>query len=280
MAPIGASTPCPIRPSSDPLPIGKDRRIYAGGQDEIGYFSPDPTGVLVFTSLRNLIPEKERSFADIWDIIPGGDDIFFRSVHKILQLTNQTMIAYPAVSEWAFIGVHENQLIAQDMSHGLLKFNQGTWQPIMRREDIPPGLYTSAMIPIGKDSSLLATLKDGVFVLSAGGSPLPVPRPQRHRQGDHLRRPGPRAQRFALSTSLGGCHVFNRNGELVQSFSRKEGLQNNNITSIFRDRNNNLWLGLDNGIDFIAYDNAIKHIYPENLNEGSGYAALIHDDQL
>ncbi|WP_315822793.1 triple tyrosine motif-containing protein [Paraflavitalea speifideaquila] len=66
----------------------------------------------------------------------------------------------------------------------------------------------------------------------------------------------------------------------MQSFSRKEGLQNNNITSIFRDRNNNLWLGLDNGIDFIAYDNAIKHIYPENLNEGSGYAALIHQNHL
>jgi len=273
--------PLPNKTIVRSIAIGKDKRIYAGGQDEIGYFSPDSTGILVFTSLKHLIPEKERSFADIWDIIPWGDDIFFRSIHKILQFTNQTIIAYPAVSEWAFMGVHDNQLIAQDMTYGLLKFGQGTWQPLMRREDIPPGLYTSAIIPMGKDSSLLATLKDGVFVLSAGRL-TPFRSPDLNAIARETLYGGLALGHnwFALATSLGGCHVFNRKGELVQSFSRKEGLQNNNITSIFRDRNNNLWLGLDNGIDFIAYDNAIKHIYPENLNEGSGYAALIHHNNL
>ncbi len=133
--------PLPNKTIVRSIAIGKDRRIYAGGQDEIGYFSPDTTGVLVFTSIKQLIPEKERSFADVWDIIPWGNDIFFRSVHKILQLTNQTVTVYPAVSEWAFMGIHDNQLVAQDMSHGLLKFNQGSWQPLMRREDIPRIVY-------------------------------------------------------------------------------------------------------------------------------------------
>ncbi|HMJ46582.1 MAG TPA: triple tyrosine motif-containing protein, partial [Ferruginibacter sp.] len=59
-----------------------------------------------------------------------------------------------------------------------------------------------------------------------------------------------------------------------------EGLQNNNILDIFLDKENNLWLGLDNGIDFIAYNNAIKHIYPDYLNEGSGYAASIYNNEL
>lgn len=273
--------PLPNKTIVRSIAIGKDKRIYAGGQDEIGYFSPDSTGRLVFTSLKHLIPDKERSFADIWDIIPWGNDIFFRSVHKILQLTNQTIIVYPAVSEWAFMGVHDKQLIAQDMSHGLLKFAQGTWQPLVGQESMPPGLYTSTLIPMGNDSSLLATLKDGLFTLS-GGRVTPFHSPALDMVAKETVYGGLALGHdwFALATSLGGCYIFNRKGELVQSFSRKEGLQNNNITSIFRDRNNNLWLGLDNGIDFIAYDNAIKHIYPENLNEGSGYAALIHNNQL
>ncbi|MBO9565645.1 MAG: hypothetical protein J7621_22915 [Niastella sp.] len=273
--------PLPNKTIVRSIAIGKDKRIYAGGQDEIGYFSPDSTGVLAFTSLKHLIPEKERSFADIWDIIPWGNDIFFRSIHKILQYSNQTMIVYPAASEWAFMGIHSNQLVAQDMSYGLLRFGQGTWQPLMRHEDMVPGLYTSALIPVGKDSSLLTTLKDGLFLL-AGNRLTPFRSPGLAAISKETIYGGLALGRdwFALSTSLGGCHVFNMKGELVQSFTRKEGLQNNNITSIFRDRNNNLWLGLDNGIDFVAYDNAIKHIYPENLNEGSGYAALIHDNYL
>ncbi|MDF2188025.1 triple tyrosine motif-containing protein [Paraflavitalea sp. CAU 1676] len=273
--------PLPNKTIVRSIAIGRDRRIYAGGQDEIGYFSPDSTGTLRYTSLKHLIPDKERSFADIWDIIPYGSDVFFRSIHKILQYTNKTIIAYPAVSEWAFMGLHQQQLVAQDMSHGLLYFHQGTWQPLLPTDELQKGLYTSALISIGKDSSLMATLKDGVFLL-ANGRLSRFTSPDIDRIARETIYGGLALGRnwFALSTSLGGCHIFNREGELIQSFSRKEGLQNNNITSIFRDRNNNLWLGLDNGIDFVAYDNAIKHIYPENLNEGSGYAALIHQDHL
>src|SRR5687768_16144722 len=39
--------------------IALDRtRIYAGGQDELGYFSPDAQGILQYTSLKNLIPRQ------------------------------------------------------------------------------------------------------------------------------------------------------------------------------------------------------------------------------
>jgi ligand-binding sensor domain-containing protein len=52
------------------------------------------------------------------------------------------------------------------------------------------------------------------------------------------------------------------------------------VYSIFSDSDSNLWLCLDNGIDFIAYNNAIKHIYPEKQNNGSGYASLIYNGAL
>jgi ligand-binding sensor domain-containing protein/DNA-binding CsgD family transcriptional regulator len=273
--------PLPNKTIVRSIAIGTDKRIYAGGQDEIGYFSPDSTGQLIFTSLRNLVPPKERSFADVWDIVAYGKDVFFRSSGKILQLSNQTIIAYPAASEWVFMGLHQQKLIAQDISHGLLVFNQGTWQPLVQEEALPRGLYVSALVPVGKDSSLLTTLKDGLFLLS-GNQITPFHSPDLDAIAKETIYAGVPLGRnwFALATSLGGCYIFNRKGEHIQSFSRREGLQNNNITSIFRDRNNNLWLGLDNGIDFIAYDNAIKHVYPENLNEGSGYAALLHDNYL
>ncbi|MDB5193579.1 MAG: hypothetical protein JWQ96_3142, partial [Segetibacter sp.] len=83
-----------------------------------------------------------------------------------------------------------------------------------------------------------------------------------------------------LATSLGGCFIIDKKGNLVQSFSLAEGLQNNNVRYPFLDKNRNLWLGLDNGIDFLAYDNAIKHIYTDRQNEGGGYSALIHKNAL
>src|ERR1700682_4441490 len=39
--------------------IGPDRKIYVGGQNEIGFFSPDQKGELTYTSLLFLLPVKE-----------------------------------------------------------------------------------------------------------------------------------------------------------------------------------------------------------------------------
>jgi hypothetical protein len=56
--------------------MGKDNRIYAGGQDDFGYFSPDRNGKLCFTSLKHLLPKKDFSFTDIWNIVIMGNDVF------------------------------------------------------------------------------------------------------------------------------------------------------------------------------------------------------------
>ncbi|MEI9943587.1 MAG: hypothetical protein WDN26_05145 [Chitinophagaceae bacterium] len=50
-------------------------------------FPPDKTGRLVYTSLRELIPDIDRKFADIWDISSYGGDVFFRSNNKLFRYT-------------------------------------------------------------------------------------------------------------------------------------------------------------------------------------------------
>ena len=85
--------------------------------------------------------------------------------------------------------------------------------------------------------------------------------------------------RIALATNNSGIYIIDKLGNIIQSFSKTEGLQNNNILSIFLDKQSNLWLGLDNGIDFIAYNSAIKQITP-NFQDGSGYTALLHENRL
>src|SRR6202012_5533313 len=39
-------------------------------------------------------------------------------------------------------------------------------------------------------------------------------------------------------------------------------------------------VAMDNGIDFVAYNTAITHIYPDKSNELAGYAARIYQGKL
>ena len=263
------------------LAMGKDNRIYAGGQDDFGYFTPDRNGKLCFTSLKNLLSKKDYSFTNIWNIVTIGNDVFFRSKEKIFQYNSYSITVYPAPSEWAFLGLGNNILIAQDKKTGLMKFNNGLWTSYLDQEPLPPGFIVSSLFSLGNDSSFLTTITSGFYVLYkdkltpfrfAGFNPLQNQRILTAIQVNQ--------DWIAVGTNMNGCYVINKKGEVIQNLSRKEGLQLNNILALFLDKDKNLWLGLDDGIDFIAYNNAIKHIYPERLNEGKGYTSLVYQDTL
>ena len=273
--------PLPNKSVVRAVAIGQDNKIYAGGEDDFGYFSPDRNGKLLYTSLKGLLSEKNNTFSDIWNIVPYGNDIFFQCREKIFQWNNGSITVYPAATEWQFLGHSNGHLIAQDGKNGLLEFSEGLWTPFVKRSALPPGFLITNIFSIGKDSSFLTTVNTGFFVLCNDTiTPFRFAGPNPFQNQRILTTIPVNKDWIAVGTNLDGAYIMNRQGEIIQNLSRKEGLQNNNILKLFLDRNNNLWLGLDNGIDFIAYNNFIKHIYPEKLNEGLGYTSIIYDKQL
>lgn len=275
------SYPLPNKTVVRSIAIGKDNRIYAGGQDDFGYFSPDRNGRLVYTSLKPLLSEKDYAFSDIWNIVPYGNDVFFLCREKIFQLNNRSIIVYPAVSEWLFLGESNHQLIAQDGRNGLLLFRDGLWSPFVKEQALPSSYLVTCLFPIGKDSSFLGTVNTGFYILSGNViTPFHFAGPNPFGNERVLTAIAVNEDWLAIGTNLDGTFIVNKKGEIIQNLSRKEGLQNNNILMLFIDRDKNLWLGLDNGIDFIAYNNSIKHIYPEKLNEGLGYTSIVYNKEL
>ncbi len=273
--------PLPHKTIIRSLAIGKDNRIYVGGQDDFGYFAPDKTGKLEFTSLKTFLSDKDFFNTDVWNTIASEDNIFFRSKGKIYQWDNHTVTVYPATAEWEFLGLSNQKLIAQDAHDGLLQFTNGLWQPVLKDTALSGKFIVSSMLPFGRDSTFITTINTGFYILAnnklskfqvAGADPFAN---QRVLTATTITNDW-----IAIGTNLAGCMIIDKKGNVIQNISRKEGLQINNILYLFVDNKHNLWIGLDNGIDFIAYNNAIKHLYPEKLNEGEGYASLIYKNQL
>lgn len=254
-------------------------RIYVGGQDEVGYFSPSANGSLQYVSLINKLPEKARSFGDVWDIVSFEDNIFIRTNSRIFRLKNDNISVYPAPAEWAYLGVCNSVVYAQDYQNGLLKFDNGNWQPIASAI-LPKDDPVTAILPLKNDTCLLATLKTGLFIATIKGVEKfsnthdAVFRAERIYSGISL---GDKS--LGLATSNHGFYVLDKSLHIIQSFSRAEGLQNNNVLSAYYDRQGNIWLGLDNGIDFIGYSSAIKQVNPAS-QDGSGYAVAIYDNKI
>src|SRR5690606_19459942 len=107
--------PLPHKTIVRSIKISTDGKIYVGAQDEIGYFIPEKNGNLNFVSLKNLIPEKERDFSDIWDITIIKNEIFFRTTDKIFHLKDNNMTVYIPERLWEFMSEVDGKLYAQDI---------------------------------------------------------------------------------------------------------------------------------------------------------------------
>ena len=260
--------------------IGEDNNIYVGGQDEFGYFAPAANGRLSYHPLTQLIAAKDKSFGDVWDIVSFKNSIFFRTAVKIYKITGQAVAVYTAPTEWSYMGICQGRLYAHDHKNGLLVFENNVWSPLLVKNILPFNDPVTAIIPLRQDSVLITTLKSGVYILSATNLvKLNTPTTALIEKQRIYTATAINADWIALGTTNGGVYIIDIKGQLIQSFSKTEGIQNNNVLSIFLDKQSNLWLGLDNGIDCIAYNSAIKRISP-NIQDGSGYTAIIYNNNF
>ena len=267
--------PLPNKTIMRSIAIDKNGIIYAGGQGEMGYFVPNERGFLKYISLTPLLPAKERSFADIWEIEIIGESVFFRASERmIMELRNKAISFHPPISGWQFMKKMGTVLYAQDQKNGLYIYKNNAWR-LAANNQLLSGSIISGMIQTGKESSLILTYdrksltlrRDSLF--NNSGFELPASdfnfsKVTEINKGE-----------FIAATTTDGCLIMKNDGKFVQKISRKEGLQNNNVISVFLDRDKNLWAGLNNGISFIAYNSAIKYITPNKENEAAGFSAKI-----
>lgn len=260
------------------LAIAEDGRIYIGSQSEFGYFQPDQNGILSYTSIK--VPDTEKDFADIWDVIPIGPKVFFRAHRKLFMYSSGKVTAYDA-KNWNFMGYANGNLIAHEIEKGMLRFQDGVWKPFLEKGALPPNARITSFTAISKDSALLTTLRHGMFILQKNElTSFNTPTTQKIAEENIYASTMISADKIAVATNMAGCFIINKKGEFIQRLSKQDGLQNNNVLSIFTDKDQNLWIGQDNGIDLVAYNQAIKHIYPDNQEHSAGYSALIHQNNL
>lgn len=258
----------------------KDEKIFVGGQDELGYFSPTQNGTLAYHSLVSALPSKVRSFGDVWDIVSVNKHVFFRTSVAIFKLSEGRMSVYDPNSEWTFLGISGEKIYAHDFKTGLKIFEDNAWVPLPNQEKLPPSVIPTAILPLKKGTSLLSTLKNGLYTIDKDG----ITKLQKNTNAlfENERIYSATAidgKSIALATTNGGVYIINFNGDIIQGFSKREGLQTNNILSVFADKEHNLWLGLDNGIDFVAYNSPIKQLNPL-LQNASGYTAMVFENKF
>ncbi len=254
--------------------------IYVGAFEEFGYFAPDHNGKLTYHSLVELVPDTARLFDEIWKIHKVYDELIFQSFSYLFVYNNgEISIIEPGEKGFGHSFFALNSVFVVDYSKGLLRLKKGRVELVSNH---PLFFYNEVrcILPFDNNSLLIGLVNHGLFLLS-GGQLIPWQTDVNKQLIEHIVFCGEKLKggHFVFGSIFNGIYITNQQGKILQHINRYKGLQNNTVLSLFEDRQGSLWLGLDNGIDYIEINSPLS-VFDHNHNLGSVYTSLVHNETL
>uniref|UniRef100_UPI0035692849 two-component regulator propeller domain-containing protein n=1 Tax=Ancylomarina sp. TaxID=1970196 RepID=UPI0035692849 len=261
------------------LAVDSLQRIYVGAYNEFGYLEPDHQGKLSYHSLVDLIPEAERDFSEIWQIFPYEDGILFHSFQKVLFYKDGKITTFNSETEFHYSFMLGNQLFIQEKEKGLCLWDK------QKAEQVSGGgffkdLEIVSILPYSDHSMIIATATSGLFMFDGDKVQIWDASLNEIFEKDQLFSGISLGDRFyAFGSVVNGIYILDKSGHLVQHINSDKGLQNNTILCLFQDQEENLWLGLDNGIDYLEISSPLS-LLKTNRDIGTGYTSIVYDNYL
>ncbi len=256
-------------------------KIFTGAYMEFGFWEKDPKGKLIYSSLLPLLSEKMLEDEHIWNIVTFKEWVLFRSLNRIYFYNTNSKKFNIIKSNNAIINVYivDNQVYYNVSNEGIYIIKAGKPELIIKEPLFDDELIVKIC---QKDNDLLLLTKNSGFYIYKENRVI-----KWNTEVDEL------LSNFHIYSSLqiqnggillgtiaNGLIYLDKNGKLLYHFDQDNGLNNNTILSIYEDIDNNIWVGLDDGLNCINIDSAIKIYNDKKGKLGTVYASIVYQDYL
>ncbi|RYJ52367.1 histidine kinase [Flavobacterium petrolei] len=246
-------------------------RIYSGSYKEFGYWYRK-NGKMIYVSISDTTKVFDESDnEEVWKIFKFKGKIYFQSFNGLFQYDGKIIkkSKFDFLVSYCFpVG---NDLLVASVEKGIYKMNNSKFEKIEGWSILENNVIHA--IQKHQNKTYFFTKKNGVYVeengvLSAWKSSL----------NDILKAANINVAKFIKSNKLiigtanKGVYIFDLNSGAYKNINRNNVLMNNSILSIELDKENDLWLGLDNGIAHIEVNSPISIFYDNSGILGSVYS--------
>ncbi|WP_133508825.1 triple tyrosine motif-containing protein [Flavobacterium chryseum] len=258
-----------------------DNKVYTGCYMNFGYWTRQANGKLKYTSLSDTIKNKILDDEQFWNILKYDQWILFQSLNRIFIYDTKTK-SFKIISPKNGVVKSfstKNSIYYQTINEGLFEIEGGKGKlisdnPILKK-------FTIVNVFTIDDGLLIQTQLDGFYKLT-GTALTPfstevdaqikasfVYSSQRLQDGS-----------YALGTVSNGIFILSNSGKLNYHISQSKGLSNNTALSLFEDRDQNVWVGLDNGINCINLQTPVHSFTDDTGVLGTVYASIAFNGML
>lgn len=251
-------------------------RIYSGSYKEFGYWYRKDGKMHYVSITKNLRLFDEKDNEEIWKIFRFNGSLYFQSFNDVFIYDGKHIkkIKFPFLISYCFV-VDKNLYVAS-VDKGIFRMNGS-------KIANPKGwnvLKNTVVHAIEKynGKTYIFTHKKGIFIvekngLSAWKNPL----------NETLKGTGINVAKFikknklVIGTGNKGVFIYDFSTQTFKNIDRNNVLMNNSVLCIGFDKEEDLWLGLDNGIAHVEVNSPISFFYDNSGILGSVYSVATID---
>ncbi|MBS7253358.1 helix-turn-helix and ligand-binding sensor domain-containing protein [Flavobacterium branchiicola] len=246
-------------------------RIYSGSYKEFGYWHRE-NGEMHYVSItKNLRLFDEKDNEEIWKIFRFNGALYFQSFNDIFIYDGKHIqkIKFPFLISYCF-AVDQNLYVAS-VSKGMFKMN-GSKITNPKGWNVLKNTVVHAVEKY-KEKTYIFTQKKGIFIVEREGL-----KPWNNPLNETLKSNGINVAKFikndklVIGTGNKGVFIYDLSKDTFKNIDRNNVLMNNSVLSIGLDKEEDLWLGLDNGIAHVEVNSPISFFYDNSGILGSVYS--------
>ncbi|MEM5565016.1 triple tyrosine motif-containing protein [Psychroserpens sp. AS72] len=258
-----------------------DNRIYTGCYMEFGYWERNPVGTLEYNSLSQKLNIDLIEDEQIWNIITLDDWIIFQSLKRIYIINSLDLSVniINSQTELSKMLINNGTIYFQKKGIGLFKILNGKESLVSDHEILKTKRVVNVFQHV--DKFLIQTQEQGFFVFTSEDiKQWDIPANEMLFKTSVFNSLQLNDGTFVLGTISSGAILMSSEGKIKYQINQDNGLINNTVLSLFQDVDENVWLGLDNGISFINLTSPYHIFKDDSGNLGTVYTSLTVDDML
>lgn len=251
-------------------------KIYSGSYKEFGYWIRKNAKMQYVSISDNTKVFNESDNEEIWKIFRLKDVIYFQSFNALFQYDGKTIkrLKFPFLASYCF--VINNRILVASVDKGVYELKNSNFYKIENWSALENNVIHSIEQYQGK--IYFFTKKNGVYIEDNGlliswKNPL----------NEILKKGSINVAKFVknnklvIGTANNGVYIIDFNTQSYKNINRNNVLMNNSILSITIDKENDLWLGLDNGIAHIEVNSPVSIFHDNSGALGSVYSVVKTD---
>lgn len=255
----------------------ESNRIYAGAYNEFGYYERSKNGVLFYKKLNNT--NNVNIFSDIWNIHKLNNDFVYQADFDIVITKGDSMQVYRFNDKINFSTVINQKLIIAQQNKGVRYFDGKSFVDF-NNVDVLKKKLVRAILPYESNKMLFVTDVHGIYIYNGNEFSKLNTDIDSFLVNNEVFCAAIKNNILAIGTIQNGLVLKNLSNNTSVFLNNETGLQNNTVLSITFDNNNNLWLGLDKGIDYVMLNLPLTDLIGNPNFVGAGYASLLYNSKL